>query len=101
MEPVAHERFSGGRFGFGNFIFVMRKGQIHAAAVNVQRVAQILQRHGGALDVPAGTPRSDRRLPEMLAGLGRFPQREVARIVLVVAIHVHARAGLHPGHVNF
>ena len=79
----------------------MRKSQIDAAAVNVQRFAQILHGHGGAFDVPAGTPRPDRRLPEMLAGLGRFPQGEIARVVLVIAVHVHARAGLHSGHVNF
>ena len=79
----------------------MRKGQVDAAAVNVQRVAQIFERHGRALDVPAGTSRPDRRLPEMLAGFGSFPQGEVARVVLVVAVHIHARAGLHPRHVNF
>ena len=101
MEPVARERLSGGRFGFRDFIFVMRESQIDAAAVNVQRVAQIFHGHGGAFDVPAGASRADRRLPEMFAGLGRFPQGEVARVVLVVAIHVHARAGLHAAHVDF
>ena len=46
VEPVAHKiGLAGGRFGFGNFIFVMRKGQIHAAAMNVERIAQIFQRH--------------------------------------------------------
>ena len=48
-----------------------------------------------------GRPGPIGRLPEMFAGLGRFPEREVARVVLVVAVHIHARAGLHAGHINF
>ena len=46
-----------------------------------------------------GRPRSDARLPESFTGLGSFPQREVAGIVLVVLVHVHARACFHAGEI--
>ena len=54
-------------------VYVPRKGEVNAAGVNIQRVAQIFHGHGGAFDVPAGTPRPDARFPEMFARLGRFP----------------------------
>ena len=41
----------------------MRKNQIDAAGVDVQRLAQILHRHHGALDVPARPARARRRYP--------------------------------------
>ena len=100
VQPGAHELLAGGGFALRDFVFVVRKGEIDAAGVNIERVAQILHGHRGALDVPAGASRPDPRLPEMLAGFRRLPQREIARVVLFVLIHVHARAGLHPGHID-
>ncbi len=43
------------------------------ARVDVERFAQILHGHRGALDVPAGTPRADLAVPKYFAILGRFP----------------------------
>src|SRR5215472_2371923 len=80
---------------------MMREGEVDAAAVYVQSVAEIFHGHRGALNMPARTSRADRRFPEMLARLRSLPESEVARVVLVVAIHVHTRAGLHPRHINF
>ena len=48
-----------------------------------------------------GRPGPMRRFPEMFAGLGRFPQSEIARVVFFVAIVIHARAGLHSAEINF
>src|SRR5438552_2193602 len=78
----------------------MREGQINSAGVNVQGVAQIFHGHRGALDVPAGAAGTDRSLPEMLAGLGRFPEREVARAFFLIAIVIDARAGLDAAYVD-
>ena len=50
--------------------------------------------------MPAGSSGTDRRFPEMLAGLRRFPQREIARALFFVAVVVHASAGLNPGHID-
>ena len=47
-----------------------------------------------------GRPLPMRRFPEMLAGLGRFPESEIARAFFFVAVHVHARAGLDAGDVD-
>ena len=47
-----------------------------------------------------GRPRPDGRRPERFALLGRFPQGEVARVVLIVLVHVHARAAAHPAEIG-
>ena len=95
MQPMTHERFSGERDRLGDLIFVVRKNQIHSARMNVDDFAQIANGHHGALDVPAGTPRSNRSFPEGLAVLRRLPQHKVARIIFLVVIDIHSRAGTH------
>ena len=91
VQPEAHEGFAGGGSACGDFVFVVREGQVDAAGVDVQRFAEIFHGHGGALDVPAGTAGADARLPEMFAGFGRFPESEIAGVVFFVAI-VYPRA---------
>ena len=93
MQPEARERFAGERFRLRDFVFVMREDQIDAAGVDIQRLAQVLDGHHGALDVPAGAAGADGGVPERLAFLGGFPEGEIARVGLFVLVHVHARAG--------
>ena len=93
VQPEAREGFAGERFRLRNLVFVVREDQIDAAGVNIQRLAQVLDGHHGALDVPAGAAGADGGLPERLAFLGRLPQREIAGVGLFVFVHVHARAG--------
>ena len=100
VQPVAREVLAGGGFALGDFVFVMREGQVDAAGVNVQRFAQIFHGHGGAFDVPAGAAGTDRVSQKCSPGFGRFPEREVAGAFLLVAIVVHARAGLDAADVN-
>src|SRR5882762_4700205 len=95
MQPMTHERFSGERDRLGDLIFVVRKNQIHSARMNVDDFAQIANGHHGALDVPAGTTWSNRSFPEGLAVLRRLPQNKIPRIILLVGIDVHPRAGTH------
>ena len=57
----------------GDFVFVVGKLQICAAAVDVKRVAKQFAAHGGAFDVPARPPVAPRALPMRLFGLGGFP----------------------------
>ena len=101
VQPVANERFSSRRLALGNFVFVMRKGQVDAAGVNVQRLAQIFHGHRGTFNVPAGAAGAERRFPEMLSRLGGLPQRKIPRAFFFVAIVVHPRAVLNSAHIDF
>jgi len=58
--------------------------EVDAAAVDVEALAQQPDRHGRALDVPAGPARTPGRLPRRLAGLGRLPEGEVDRGTLAL-----------------
>ena len=99
MHPVSSEAMAGG-LGLGAFVLVVGKRQVRAATVDVEAVAEDVERHRHALDVPAGPPRSPGRLPGGFAGLGGLPEREVERIVLAFVGGDHgpgpARAGRRP-----
>ena len=73
MHPISGERLFRCGTGLRNFIFVVRKGQIFAASMNVEGCAQMAYGHGRTLDVPAGPARSPGTLPGRLPGFGRFP----------------------------
>ncbi len=92
VQPVPRERtVAEGPFGLGKLVFVVREDQVRAAAVDVERFAEVAVRHRRTFDVPpraAGTPRA---VPRRLARLGALPQREVERAVLLLA-HLDARA---------
>jgi hypothetical protein len=61
---------------------MVRKDQIDATGVDVDRRAiEQTQRHGRALDVPAGTARARAVIPRSARPVGRLPQHEVTRIV--------------------
>ena len=84
VHPVLGERAAACRLALGALVLVVREDQVPAAAVDVERQPQVLARHGGAFDMPAGAAHPPRRLPGGLAGFGRLPQREVERIALAV-----------------
>ena len=92
MDPEARERLAGGALRLGDLVLVVRELQVHASGVNVEGLAQVLHRHGRALQVPAGPPRAERALPRRLSLAAGLPEHEVARIVLAVLVGVHARA---------
>ncbi len=94
VNPVAHELFSGRAFALRDLVFVMRKDEIDAAGVNVEGFAEILHRHRRALDVPARTAATDRRVPGGFSFARRFfPEREVARVFFFVLVGIDAFAG--------
>src|SRR5690606_28226199 len=76
---------------------VVGEAQVHAAAVDVEVVAEVLAGHGRALDVPTGTAAAPRRGPGRSARLGgrlpSLPQGEVAGVAL--AARVRVGRGLH------
>ena len=68
VHPEADERLAGERLRLRDLVFVMWEHEVHAAGMDVERLAQVLHRHHGALDVPAraalaqwGRPRPARR----------------------------------------
>ena len=78
-------------------VLVVREPQVDAATVDVEGTAEVLQRHGGALDVPPRAPGSPGRGPGRGLRLGRLlpalPEREVTGVAL--ATRVGVLRGLH------
>lgn len=63
MDPMAGERLSGGGFALGDFIFVVGEAEILAPAVEVEVGTEVLEAHGGALEVPSWSAGPPRTLP--------------------------------------
>ena len=84
VHPVAGEgRTGAGAFALRDLVLVMGEDQIHAAAVDVQRLAKIGAAHGRAFDVPAGAAASPSTFPPRQGLVARLPQHEIGRIALV------------------
>lgn len=79
MHPVAGEGMARAAFALGEFVLVVREHEIEAAAVDVDRVAEDLLAHGGALNVPAGPTLTPGAVPGRFTRFGAFPQGEVGR----------------------
>src|SRR5436190_24383464 len=86
VHPVTDERFPGRSFALRDLVLVMRKDEIDGAGVDVERLAEELHRHRGALEMPAGTTFAERCLPRRLVFLLRFPEDEIARRLLLVLV---------------
>ncbi len=77
-----------------DFVFVMREDEVDATGVDVERRAEVLDRHHGTLDVPARAAWTDRRVPIGLTFFGGFPEREITGVGLFVLVDV--RRGRQP-----
>ena len=91
MIPVVREGRAVAAFALGDFVFVVREEQIHAAGVEVDGVAKERLAHRTTLDVPAGAAgtRAARAGPFHVAvflGLVGFPERKVGHGVFVVGV---------------
>ena len=75
-------------------ILVMRKDQVLATSVNINRLAEVLLGHRRAFDVPAGPALAPRRIPARQFGRRGFPQDEVLGRPLV-GRNFDARPGDH------
>src|SRR5215475_2564198 len=53
VYPITSKLLSGSARGLCNFILVMREDQIHAPAMDIERLAQVAHRHSRTFDVPA------------------------------------------------
>src|SRR5438093_806204 len=79
MHPETHERSARDRFTLGDLVFVMRKNVVDAAAVDVQRLTELLHRHRRTFEMPARPTGAERSFPSRFPFiLRRFPQNKVA-----------------------
>ncbi len=95
VHPVVARRAAAGALALRDLVLVVRELQVHAAAVDVEGLAEQRAAHGRAFDVPArpaGAVGAVALGVVGLVGLGRLPQHEVER-VLLAAEHGHALAG--------
>ena len=94
VHPIPDEGLSGAGFGLGDLVFMMGEDEVQPAAVDVECLGlQVLQAHDRAFDVPPRPPRAPRRGPGRFAGLRRFPEGEIQRILLPL-VDFHPRTGL-------
>ena len=95
MKPVSCEDFARSRFALSNFIFMVWKAKVDAAAVNVEALSEILYTHGTTLDMPAWTTTPPRAIPSVFPVffLVRFPQSKVRNGFTVILICVITLTG--------
>src|SRR5947209_8411052 len=95
MHPIIDELVARKTLALGNLIFVMRKDIIHAAGMQVELLAKVLDGHGAALNVPAGETTPPRTIPgHFAARFRRFPQRKIFGI-MAVCIYAFAYTRQH------
>ena len=78
----------------------MGEYQVDTAGVDVERLPEVLHAHCRTLDMPARTARAEGGLPEVLAGLARLPEDEVARVLLRILVDVDSRSRLDPAQIQ-
>ena len=66
---------------------------IRAAAVNINRLTEMLADHSRAFNMPARTPIAPGRRPKWLAGFCSLPEGKIQRILFVLR-DIDAAAGL-------
>ena len=97
VEPLLAPGVAQEGFGLGDLIGVVGEGVVHAAAVEVQVLAVVLEGDAGALDVPAGVAHAPGGVPleglVLELGLGE-PEDEVV-LVALVGVLLHALPDAH------
>ncbi|GAA3240700.1 hypothetical protein GCM10020256_63050 [Streptomyces thermocoprophilus] len=91
---LGHGELAGEDLGVRGAHLVVRERQVGAAALDVEAHAEVVQRDGHALDVPAGSAAAEgAAVPAGLAGPGRHPQHRVEGVLLAGAVGVAAALG--------
>src|SRR3984893_15170390 len=90
VDPEAGKRFFRRALGLRDLILVVWEDQVDATAMDIERLTQIFHRHCRALEMPAGSPASPRRIPRgagcFVFGSRRFPEREILGVLLRVVV---------------
>ncbi len=79
VHPVVRHRPVVERLALRDLVFMVRKHEVEAAAVDVELLAEDRLAHGGTLDVPARPAPAPGALPGRLPGLRPLPDREIRR----------------------
>jgi hypothetical protein len=87
----------------GDFVFVVREDEVDAAGVEVEVFAEVLEDHGGALEVPAGAAFTPGAGPVVVAILrfASFPEGEVGEGVFGVFVVVEGGGGFGGAEFEF
>ena len=83
-----------------NLGFVVREAKVMSTAMDVKLFFEVVQRHGGALDMPSGPARTPRRCPCWFVGFCRLPQSEILVISLARTRLVHPATGTGAHGIN-
>src|SRR5262245_66293175 len=79
VQPIAREGLAAVAAGaLRELVLVVRKQQVDAAAVNIDRFPEVRGRHRRALDVPTGPAAAPGAIPTDDLGARRLPPHEVA-----------------------
>src|SRR6185312_12808709 len=104
VAPEARKGRAGRRLGLRDLVLVMREDQIDSAGMNVERLAEQVDRHRRALQVPARAAAAPGRIPRrtrcFILRLGCLPEGEVLRVFLGIVVLRHACACLHVARVE-
>ena len=84
--------FAAGALALGDLVLVMREAQVDTAGMDIELLAQVFGRHGGAFDMPAGEASTPGTFPVHLAAfVAMFPQREILwRVFILGNFHLLA-----------
>src|SRR6185436_10829654 len=84
VHPISRQRLAPMRAAaLGDLILMVRENEVEAAAVDVDRLAQMLADHRRTFDVPAGPAAAPWAVPADHALVAWLPQHEVCGIALV------------------
>ena len=84
VHPPAHHLFAFGGYGLRDLALVVGEDEVHAAAVDVEMVAEVLAAHRGAFAVPAWEALAPLRWPTHdVLRCGAFPEGEVDGVTLL------------------
>ena len=96
VHPVGDGLFAVGGHALCDFRLVVREHEIHAAAVDVEGLAEVLASHGRAFHVPARETVAPRRRPTHdVLGLSFLPKGEVDGVMLLFLTAQLARGVEH------
>src|SRR4030095_9938535 len=93
MQPEPRQRAAERTFRLRELTHRVGKNQIPTAAVNIERLAQILRAHRRAFNMPARPAWTPWAVPRGVSRFARFPQREIERRALAL-VDFNARSSL-------
>src|SRR5947199_3968019 len=90
VKPVMGKRLARSPFALSDLVLVVGENKIDSARVYIKSLAKIAHRHSRAFQMPARTAFAIGRRPVRLSRTRRFPECEIARILLIVLINIYS-----------